>query len=115
MLHTLINLNQLILFEPVCAQTLSKFSNNYPVAIVYPASTEQVQAAVKCAKAAKVKVLPRCGNHGNEGEPGASLDRSCGGWGDFVEVLHVPRDCCGEVSSRAGKVTRRGTHAGGSA
>jgi FAD/FMN-containing dehydrogenase len=48
-------------------QTLSKFSNNFPVAIVYPTNTEQVQAAVKCGKAARVKVLPRCGNHGNEG------------------------------------------------
>lgn len=52
---------------PGCLQTLSKFSNNYPVAVVYPASTEQVQAAVKCAKASRVKVLPRGGNHGNEG------------------------------------------------
>ena len=57
----------------MCTQTLSGFSDNYPVAVVYPTSTEQVQAVVRCGKAARVKVLPRCGNHANEGEHWLSM------------------------------------------
>lgn len=48
-------------------RTFSKFSDNWPTAVAYPASTAQVQTAVKCARKADLKVHPRCGNHANEG------------------------------------------------
>eukprot|EP00197_Chlamydomonas_leiostraca_P008339 CAMPEP_0202875900 /NCGR_PEP_ID=MMETSP1391-20130828/28114_1 /ASSEMBLY_ACC=CAM_ASM_000867 /TAXON_ID=1034604 /ORGANISM="Chlamydomonas leiostraca, Strain SAG 11-49" /LENGTH=540 /DNA_ID=CAMNT_0049557653 /DNA_START=70 /DNA_END=1692 /DNA_ORIENTATION=- len=53
-------------------KVFSKETEAWPTAIVEPASTAQVAAAVKCANTWGVRVIPRCGGHGNEGESGAT-------------------------------------------
>lgn len=50
-------------------QTLSLlFTGTWPVAIVYPESTEQVAASVRCARVHNIRFHPRCGNHNTEGQ-----------------------------------------------
>ena len=50
------------------AQLFSKFFEFWPTAVAYPASTEQVAAAVRCARRFRGGLHPRSGGHGNEGE-----------------------------------------------
>ena len=44
-----------------------KIAPSYPVAVVVPTTTKQVQSAVKCALAAKLRVVPKSGGHSYEG------------------------------------------------
>ncbi|KAL4431444.1 hypothetical protein ABPG75_006700 [Micractinium tetrahymenae] len=45
------------------AQVWNKLNSTVPAAVAYPADANQVAAAVKCAKAAGVKPVPRSGGH----------------------------------------------------
>lgn len=49
-------------------QVFSELFENWPAAVVYPRSVAEVQAVISCARQARVRVHPRCGSHGNEGE-----------------------------------------------
>ena len=48
-------------------KVFSKLYSSWPSAIAYPSSTDEVAAAVRCARAFRTTVRPRCGGHGNEG------------------------------------------------
>lgn len=44
-----------------------KIPREYPVAVVIPSSAKEIQAAVKCAIEAKIRVVPKAGGHSYEG------------------------------------------------
>jgi len=58
----------------------SKFYSNFPLAIAYPEDDDQVAAIAKCGSDHKIRISPRCGGHGNEGQSvntgGITMDMS---------------------------------------
>lgn len=54
-----------------------KTSPSFPVAVIIPDSAQQIQAAVKCAAEAKIRVVPKSGGHSYEGWYVRRLSHSC--------------------------------------
>lgn len=46
----------------------SKFYSSFPLAIAYPEDDDQVAAIARCGSEHKIRISPRCGGHGNEGQ-----------------------------------------------